>query len=68
MAAVFIIAGGVVGFVAAIMSVMVIEASLLAAFAIWMLVGLIFCCIGVILAATARAPAAVARPTVHTSI
>lgn len=52
MAAIFVLAGGIVGFLSAVLSVLMIGSGLLAALGIWTTVGLLFLLLGLWLAST----------------
>ena len=54
MAAIFVLAGGIVGFASGIASLILLDASLLMAIAIWSGVGLLFVGLGLVLALAPR--------------
>jgi len=58
MAAIFSLAGGIIGFALAIAALVVLEASIALAFAIWSCSGLTVVALGVVLSFRARRPVA----------
>lgn len=58
MASIFVLAGGIVGFFSAMLSVLMSGGGLLAALGIWVTVGLLFLMLGLLLAVTSPAAAA----------
>ncbi len=58
MASIFVLAGGIVGFFSAMLSVLMSGGGLLAALGIWVTVGLLFLMLGLLLAVTGPAATA----------